>query len=283
MLFGNLSFSRFQKRKTYATVCPPYDFLRIKERLGQRPYTNSAHREAECRATEAGLSVLFRRSRTKQADTQRLLHIIPEDESIAEQNVFPERAVEKILHEHSQNASGRRSPSVLPVQKTFFAPEKNFARPFRQQISRTAEMQPEASFLSPDASHGRHQTPASGAHRFQKCSFRRNHVRERSLCRPQQDQARKVADCSLRGPDIPPLEKRCPPSQDRAASDRLQIARRFPARHHASSRDAGFREKHSSAARSARKQKRRPQKTSVEKLLSKFFSLERSFKRRRAA
>ena len=65
--------------------------------------------------------------------------------------------------------------------------------------------------VPPDASHGRHQTPASGAHRFQKCSFRRNHVRERSLCRPQQDQARKVADCSLRDPGIPPLEKRCPP------------------------------------------------------------------------
>ena len=60
--------------------------------------------------------------------------------------------------------------------------------------------------VPPDASHGRHQTPASGAHRFQKCSFRRSHARERGLCRPQQDQARKVAACSLRDPGIPPAK-----------------------------------------------------------------------------
>lgn len=131
--------------------------------------------------------------------------------------------------------------------------------------------------VPPDASHGRHQTPASGAHRFQKCSFRRNHVRERSLCRPQQDQARKVAKCSLRDPGIPPPCKDVPKKHEAKNYARpFRTVSRLPVVFRS---DIMLRPKTQAFGKSilplpappgSRKDDR--QKTSVEKLLSKFFS-----------
>ena len=103
---------------------------------------------------------------------------------------------------------GSFGPPCLAIKHSFL-PEKKLCPPFPatdfpHRRNAAGDLFP----VPPDASHGRHQTPASDAHRFQKCSFRRNHARERGLCRPQQDQARKVAKCSLRDPGIPPLQRR---------------------------------------------------------------------------
>ena len=125
--------------------------------------------------------------------------------------------------------------------------------------------------VPPDASHGRHQTPASGAHRFQKCSFRRSHARERGLCRPQQDQARKVAKCSLRDPGIPPAKTFRKNMKQKTMPDPFGPSPDCPSFSGPTS------------ARSARKQKRRPPKNIRRKTPFQILLWSGAFKRRRAA